>query len=184
MVAALYVGKNSMYYTLRGVDCWDEIRDARRYSGPDPCVCHPPCRLWGRLRGLSTAPLEELALGVHALETAMRYGGVVEHPAGSMLFRDWASALLNEQTYIIQVHARWFGAPYEALTELFISGIKKEHLPPIHFRLGYPTHVISTRNKHTHRLPEIKGKTAARAATSLHMAQYLIIIAARCKPRS
>ena len=61
-VAVLFVNKNSVYKTLSGVDCYDEEKDALTWQGGTPVVAHPPCRLWCRLRNLSTAPIQEKEL--------------------------------------------------------------------------------------------------------------------------
>lgn len=46
-VSALFVETNGVYCALDNVDPWDEQRDARRYSGPNCVVAHPPCQRWG-----------------------------------------------------------------------------------------------------------------------------------------
>lgn len=94
MIAALYVQKNGSYYGLPGVDPWDEERDARRYAGPWPVVAHPPCQRWGKMwfgQPLTVKKTgERKKLGddggcfSHALDAARRYGGVIEHPWGSL----------------------------------------------------------------------------------------------------
>lgn len=88
MVAALYCRADSVYRLLAGVDVWDEARDARLYSGVAPVVAHPPCRGWGRLRHLAKVRPGELELADHALSMVRRYGGVLEHPQGSRLWRE------------------------------------------------------------------------------------------------
>ena len=40
MIAALYVETSGSYFDLPGVDAWDELRDARKYPGPEPVVAH------------------------------------------------------------------------------------------------------------------------------------------------
>ena len=47
-VSALYVQRGGVYWDVPGVDPWDEERDARLYTGPNPVVAHPPCQRWGR----------------------------------------------------------------------------------------------------------------------------------------
>lgn len=83
-VAALYVDRGGIYPKL-GVDCWDADRDARKYAGPWPVVAHPPCGPWGRLRHLYRGDEHELA--PLAVEQVRRWGGVLEHPAGSRLWK-------------------------------------------------------------------------------------------------
>lgn len=94
MIAALYVQKNGSYYGLPGVDPWDEERDARRYAGPWPVVAHPPCQRWGKMWFGSPLTVkktgERKKLGDDggcfeaALSAARIYGGVIEHPWGSL----------------------------------------------------------------------------------------------------
>lgn len=84
-VAALYVDRLGPYPKIPGVDCWDEARDARLYDGPHPVVAHPPCGPWGRLRHLSRR--DDPALAIRAVEQVRAFGGVLEHPFQSLLFR-------------------------------------------------------------------------------------------------
>ncbi|HLV66932.1 MAG TPA: hypothetical protein VKY73_14020, partial [Polyangiaceae bacterium] len=83
-VAALYVDKLGCYPKMYGVDCWDETRDARLYDGPHPVVAHPPCGPWSRLRHLYRGNEHDCAS--RAVEQVRRWGGVLEHPAGSRLW--------------------------------------------------------------------------------------------------
>ena len=85
MIAALYVMDDGPYAGRTDVDLWDEARDARGYPGPFPVVAHPPCARWGRFfwRDGSTEPGHDGGLFEHALSMVHRYGGVLEHPAGS-----------------------------------------------------------------------------------------------------
>lgn len=88
-VAALYVDPRGPYPKMAGVECWDEQRDARLYSGPHPVVAHPPCARWCRL-----AKFVESRHGYRVgddggcFESALRavrtWGGVLEHPAWSL----------------------------------------------------------------------------------------------------
>jgi hypothetical protein len=87
-VAALFVRGDSVYKSM-GVECWDAARDARGYVGPGPVICHPPCRTWGVLRhwrGAKDRP-EEKALGPLAVGFVRAFGGVLEHPYQSALWR-------------------------------------------------------------------------------------------------
>lgn len=83
-VAALWVRRDSPYRQLAGVECYDVIRDAYTYHGPHPVICHPPCGPWGKYRSVSR---QDKAAGPFALLLADLYGGVVEQPVASLLFR-------------------------------------------------------------------------------------------------
>jgi len=52
-VAVLFARRRSIYFDLPGCDVYDEARDVRNFVGGLPVVAHPPCRSWGRLRGLA-----------------------------------------------------------------------------------------------------------------------------------
>jgi hypothetical protein len=83
-VAALYVDPRGPYPKMADVDAWDETRDARAYDGPRSVVAHPPCGPWGRLRHLYKGL--ELDCALLAVEQVRKFGGVLEHPAGSKLW--------------------------------------------------------------------------------------------------
>lgn len=85
-VAALYIDPRGPYPSLPGVDCWDATRDARRYRGPWPVVAHPPCGPWGVMRHLNKN--QDRSLAPIAVEQVRRWGGVLEHPAHSMLWAE------------------------------------------------------------------------------------------------
>lgn len=94
MIAALFVQPRGVYADQAGVDPWPADRDARRYAGPWPVVAHPPCAAWGayakpRPESRARGPLLGADGGCFAaaLASVERYGGVLEHPAGS---RAWS----------------------------------------------------------------------------------------------
>lgn len=84
-VAALYVEAHGPYPALVA-DWYDLEKDSRNYKGPHPVVAHPPCETWGRLRHFSTQDTHDLAL--HAVAMVRQYGGVLEHPASSSLWKE------------------------------------------------------------------------------------------------
>lgn len=102
MIAALYVKAGGAYYDLPGVDPWDQERDARRYAGPHPVVAHPPCQRWGKMwagqplwikrTGQRKVKGDDGGCFAAALDAVRRWGGVLEHPAGS---HAWAHHNLN-----------------------------------------------------------------------------------------
>lgn len=94
-VAALYVQNGGCYYGLPDVDPWDEERDARTYAGPHPVVAHPPCARWCQLAGL-VQHRYGLKIGDDggcfsaALASVRRWGGVLEHPAETIAWKEFA----------------------------------------------------------------------------------------------
>jgi len=91
-VAALYVDPKGPYADMRDVDLWDEERDARLYVGPYPVVAHPPCNRWGKmapvnLKRWGTPIGEDGGCFEKALLSVRKWGGVLEHPQGSIAWR-------------------------------------------------------------------------------------------------
>lgn len=108
-VAALFVDPKGIYPELLGVErCWDEERDARWYEGPWPCVAHPPCHLWVNMAAVHWKRYARQKPAWYpggsddgcfaaALAAVRRWGGVLEHPAGSHAWE--AHGLLAPHTY-------------------------------------------------------------------------------------
>lgn len=91
-VAALFVEAGGAYYGVPGVATWPAARDAREYPGPCPVVAHPPCERWGRLWHACRPNTrhrkgEDGGCFAAALGAVRRWGGVLEHPAGSAAWR-------------------------------------------------------------------------------------------------
>ncbi len=90
-VSVLYVDPRGPYPSLV-VDWWDEKRDARLYTGPNPVVAHPPCQRWGRYWSGGPSTKVKRQLGDDdgcfraALTSVRAFGGVLEHPEGSHAF--------------------------------------------------------------------------------------------------
>lgn len=87
-VAALFVQSRSVYSRFSGLELYDLARDATTYAGPYPVVCHPPCRAWGKFKAWAKPMPGERDLAFFGLEQVRKYGGVLEHPLGSSLFRE------------------------------------------------------------------------------------------------
>lgn len=88
-IAALYVDPKGIYANLPDVELWDETRDARTYAGPYPVVAHPPCQRWCRFaKGIEVVHGHKVGddgnCFAYALAAVKTYGGVLEHPAGSL----------------------------------------------------------------------------------------------------
>jgi hypothetical protein len=97
MIAALFVKTGGCYFNLPSIDPWDEKRDARRYNGPYPVICHPPCQRWGKMyfgqplavsRGVPKKKLgDDGGCFKSALDAVRKWGGIIEHPCGSKAWK-------------------------------------------------------------------------------------------------
>lgn len=86
-VAVLWVQKRSNYNKLwPWVQLWTAGMDANTYDGPWPVIAHPPCGPWGNFKGMCFKQSKHH--GIMAMKLVHRYGGVVEQPLGSSLFRE------------------------------------------------------------------------------------------------
>lgn len=94
-VAALFVERDGVYSGLDDVEVWDEERDARLYAGPWPVVAHPPCARWSSLAFVNRARHgyevgDDGGCFAAALRSVREFGGVLEHPAGSIAWKRFA----------------------------------------------------------------------------------------------
>lgn len=128
----LCVHSRSNYKKVPGFDCWDEKRNALNYTGSSPAIFHPPCRLWSKLRFFATAPESEKQLAINAINYVRKYGGIVEHPETSQLWKhfDIKAGKIDEYGgFIHAINQEWFGFYTEKATYLYIVGCKPQELP-------------------------------------------------------
>jgi hypothetical protein len=146
-VAALFVRRDSHYKTLDGVDCYDEDRDALTWPGGVPGIFHPPCRGWGKLSGFAKCAPGELALAVWSVAMCRRFGGVVEHPVHSRLWKEvgcWSAGMRdNHGGVFITLNQADFGHRAEKATGLYIVGAPVPSLP---FFLADASHSVERMN--------------------------------------
>lgn len=179
MIAALFVESGGVYSSIDGVDPWDIKRDARLYDGPYPVVAHPPCQLWGKFAkvnfirwgGEHNRPGNDGGCFKSALESVSKYGGVLEHPAGSYAWQaygllepksvgKWDRDELNEG-WVCEVWQSAYGHKARKRTWLFYVGTN----PPAEMLWDRPdgTHQIGfqdQRGKERNK-PTISGKKAS-----------------------
>lgn len=178
-VSVLFTQKNSTYNSL-DVDCWDEQRNALNYSGQNRLICHPPCRLFSRLKKFSTAPACEKLLGIYAVLMVRKYGGVVEQPAGSSLWKLCNITRSPEPDefggYVINVQQNWFGYQCKKSTDLYIVGC------PLYLLPALPLNFTAIKNAigNSQSLPAVNSKES-RSFTTLPFARWLIEIAKKSK---
>lgn len=184
-VAVLFARADSVYKTLPGVDVFDMERDARTYDGPLPVVAHPPCRAWGRLRSFAKPRPDERNLARLAVALVREFGGVLEHPAGSQLWRSQHLPRPGERDsyggWTLAAPQKWWGHRAEKATWFYIVGVEPHEIPDVPLVLGEASHTVglfSGRDKAKCR-PEI-GK-AEREHTPPALAAWLVDLACRCR---
>lgn len=193
-VAALFVRADSIYKTMPGVDAWDIERDARRWPGGCPVVAHPPCTRWSQMNGvvLSRYPHKaaEFAWGnddglfEFALAQVRRWGGVIEHPAGSRAFAHFGLPRRGRAPddfggWTTEVRQVDWGHRAEKRTWLYIVGAHPDDMPPMP-PSGEATALVM--RMPDCRLVEIMSK-AEREHSPPAFAEWLVDLARRCKVR-
>ena len=137
-VSALYVDiERGPYRDLVGEEnCYGVDRDARTFRGPGPVVAHPPCGPWGAMRMFCTK--QDASLGPLAVAQVRKYGGVLEHPCGSLLWRhcEMPRPFRRLPTFVgrewaLQVDQVRWGHPCRKRTWLFFVGVTPRDLPPL-----------------------------------------------------
>ena len=144
-IAALFVSRRSIYKHLPGVDCFDRSRGVANFAGSCPVVAHPPCRCWSKYLAGQAMPThldeerrQEMDLGLWAVKTVLKCGGVLEQPAKSKL---WEAANLpavgdrrDPFCYTVYLEQSWFGFPTPKPTWILVCGLPAANLPSLPYR--------------------------------------------------
>jgi hypothetical protein len=154
-VAILCCSTKSVYKTMPDLECYDEKRDARTFTGGMPVIAHPPCRRWTQYgmammqarqtrHGIITPESEvneERELGVFCAEQVKQWGGILEQPARSKLFAAAGLPLpgspQSADSFSLHVWQSWWGYPVKKGTWLYFRGISQFAID-IPFRLWNP----------------------------------------------
>ncbi len=176
MTSILFCEEKSIYKTLN-CDVYDIKRNALNVSNTTPAIYHPPCRMWSRLKTLSNFYPGEKWLAVWSLIRIRKYGGILEHPAGSSLFHKYAPLTPVPDSYggfIISVNQHWFGHVAQKKTYLYIVGCSPSQLPPIPLNFSAIEYTISNSKKSKQKIKESPKKY--RNYTPILFAQWLLDI--------
>jgi len=182
-VAVLFADRDSVYKSLPGCDVYDIQRDATTFAGGCPVVAHPPCRGWGRLRHMAKPLHGEIALAPWAVHAVERWGGVLEHPAGSQLWpfcRLPLPGTAGDRGFAITVDQCHWGHRARKATWLYICGGHPEAMPAEPEPSGPPPCVVDTSMRGDGRRPRISHRE--RSATPRAFAEWLCDLARRCRP--
>lgn len=180
-VAVLFARSDSIYKRDPRCDVFDATRDARTYTGNLPVIAHPPCRAWGRLRAFANPRPDEMDLARWAVSVVRRVGGVLEHPAASLLWPDQNLPKPGRCDqfggWTLGIRQSEYGHKADKPTYLYIVGIRPGEEPPKPLRLEYPTHVIQSRKRAGY-LPHVSK--AEREHTPPDLARWLVDLALLC----
>ena len=191
-VAVLFARVDSVYKELPGCDVWDWVRDALLYRGELPVVAHPPCRAWGKLRAMAKPREGEKELAFFAVDQVRRCGGVLEHPAASLL---WGAAGLPEPGrrddfggFTLVAPQKWWGHKAEKLTRFYVVGVEPRAVPAMPLDLREAEYVVTSGSIARGTAVSCGGKRGItkreREATSRALAQWLVELARRCRKES
>ena len=174
MITVLFTQKYSIYEKLN-CDCYDINRDALSFKGTNSVIAHPPCRAWGKLKGVAKPRPGEKELAIYALNVIRKNGGILEHPSSSDIFKFHGlpkpGSIDEFGGFVIHVNQHWFGHKAEKRTGLYIVGIEPRSIPDYTLNFNAVTHVVSTVSKMNGR-KELSKK--GREATPELLAKWLI----------
>jgi hypothetical protein len=174
-VAALCVSGRSIYHHMAGVVAYDSRRDARTFPGGMPVVAHPPCRTWSKFLRHQARPADyegERDLARFCVRMVLENGGVLEQPAGSLLWEDQNLPMPNRSMqdpflYTIYLEQSWFGYASRKPTWVLVSGVPKHLVPPM------PILLVNGAKGQALRMDNSAGSQAARSRTMLELANWL-----------
>ena len=184
-VSVLFARADSNYKALQGCDVWDEARDALTWPGGQPVVAHPPCRAWGRLRAFAHPRPGEMDLARWAVRQVQQWGGVLEHPACSMLWEDQnlpKPGHGSETEWTLEVWQSWWGHRASKKTWLYIVGCAPSDIPRMPIVLGEGECVVKRDRRGNGRNRNKMHLTKAeREHTPPDLAEWLVSLASRCR---
>lgn len=134
-IPVLFTNVISNYNNDNRFEPYNINNDAMNFNDNRPLIAHPPCRLWSKLKGLSTAPQHERGLAYHALYLVYKNGGILEHPYPSDLWNQTGllTTKLKKNHILLKINQGNFGLEIRKPTLLFINGLTHNQLPDYPF---------------------------------------------------
>ncbi len=150
----LCAAHNSNYFKIPYVFPWTIEMDAYNFNNSFPVIAHPPCAQWSRMHKFSKNDPYQKNLAVFCFEKIQQNGGILEHPAGSHLFK-----YLGIEKQVISVNQFWFGFPAQKKTYLYFNNCAPGATP-----LNFDAITKSVSSMHS----------ISRSLTTLHFNQWLV----------
>lgn len=174
---ALFCRKDSAYKSREKWEVYDAARDAKTYKDFYPVVCHPPCRLWGRLSHMACRDASisedqkqaERNLALWSVDKIRQVGGILEHPSGSRIWEalpDVGDAPDDWGGFTIEIDQYDFGHVAHKKTKLYICGMDAWSIP----ELPAPDHSIHLCEKGKRR--SICGNVAGTTRCTQYQREY------------
>jgi len=169
-VSILFCDPAGSYADVPDLDLWPESRDARKYTGPNVVVAHPPCHLWVNMAAVNFKRYVHTPAWYpggsdggcfsSALASVLQFGGVLEHPAFTHAWGvfglptptgvGWTEHLVEARRYwVCEVWQSAYGHKARKRTWLLYSGARPP--PELRWDRKPGTHQIGwfDRNKPT-----------------------------------
>ena len=186
-VAALFCRADSNYKAIPNVHVYDAERDARTYDGPFPVIAHPPCRGWGELRHMAKPRPDERNLARLSVALVREFGGVLEHPGKSDLWRAQQLPRGADRDqfggFSLVVDQFWWGHRARKRTILYIVGCAPADVPVVPIVLGEAPMICCGGGDRKKR--NVTQKPAMPASEREHtppdFCAWLVELARRCK---
>lgn len=131
---------------MPGVELWDYRRNAMLYDRDHPIVGHPPCGPWSSLKLMNK--VQSPLCAPLAVEIVRRCGGVLEHPAGSGLWKHSGLPAVGAPPdrfggRTVQVNQCEWGHVARKKTWLYLVGVPEESITSPPFPDRKPTHWVN-----------------------------------------
>lgn len=182
-ISVLFARVDSNYKSIPGCDVWDADRDALNWPGGGPVIAHPPCRAWGVLKHLAKPKPNERDLALFAIEMVRKWGGVLEHPSGSELWKTMRipdADLFGDEYggYTVKIDQYDFGHVANKPTRLYVCGCELRELP-----IMPPKKRGKAQKSITGQVPGTARCTQReREYTPPELAAWMVDLATRCTP--
>lgn len=172
IIAVLCAHKKTAYLAMEDIEIYDSDRDARSFPGGMPVIAHPPCRAWSAFCSHQAKPAPgEQELGLWCAEQVRKWGGILEQPAHSRLWKaaglPYPGASEGPLSWSMAIWQSWWGYPQKKATWLYFSGIQISDV-------SCPLRL--TRPAESRRAEQCMSRRQ-RSATSLPLATWLVNIA-------